>query len=46
MPAHSPLFAALLFGAIVLVTALTFFPALSLGPIAERFAMYPGIAGK
>jgi len=42
MPTYGPLFAALLLGAIVLVTALTFFPALSLGPIAEHFLMNVG----
>ena len=30
-----PLFSGLLLGTVVLVAALTFFPALSLGPIAE-----------
>jgi potassium-transporting ATPase potassium-binding subunit len=42
IPTHGPLFAALLLGAIVLVTALTFFPALSLGPIAEHYLMHLG----
>jgi K+-transporting ATPase ATPase A chain len=42
MPTHDPLFAALLLGTIVLVTALTFFPALSLGPIAEHYLMHLG----
>jgi K+-transporting ATPase ATPase A chain len=42
IPTHGPMFAALLFGAIVLVTALTFFPALSLGPIAEHYLMHLG----
>jgi K+-transporting ATPase ATPase A chain len=42
MPTHGPLFAALLLGTIVLVTALTFFPALSLGPVAEHFSMQSG----
>jgi K+-transporting ATPase ATPase A chain len=42
MPTHGPLFAALLLGAIVLVTALTFFPALALGPIAEYYLMHLG----
>jgi K+-transporting ATPase ATPase A chain len=35
-------FAGLLLGSIVLVTALTFFPALSLGPIAEQYLMHLG----
>jgi len=42
LPTHGPLFFALLIGAIVLVTALTFLPALALGPIAEHFAMRSG----
>jgi K+-transporting ATPase ATPase A chain len=42
LPTHGPLFAGLLLGAIVLVTALTFFPALALGPIAEHFLMHLG----
>jgi potassium-transporting ATPase potassium-binding subunit len=35
-------FAILLFGAIGLLAALTFFPALSLGPIAEHYLMRAG----
>jgi K+-transporting ATPase ATPase A chain len=35
LPTTGPLFATLLGGAIVLVAALTFVPALALGPIAE-----------
>jgi len=42
IPTHGPMFAALLLGAVVLVTALTFFPALSLGPIAEHYFMHLG----
>ena len=42
MPTHGPLFAALLLGTIILVTALSFFPALSLGPIAEHYLMHLG----
>ena len=38
-PVTTPLFAALLVGVIVIVGALTFFPALSLGPIVEHFLM-------
>jgi K+-transporting ATPase ATPase A chain len=41
-PVDGPLFAALLIGVIILVGALTFFPALSLGPIAEHFDMLMG----
>jgi len=42
LPTHGPLFAALLLGTIVLLTALTFFPALSLGPIAEHYLLHVG----
>jgi K+-transporting ATPase ATPase A chain len=42
IPTHGPLFAALLTGAIVLLAALTFFPALSLGPLAEHFLASAG----
>jgi len=35
LPSDSPLFGALVFGTILLVGGLSFFPALALGPIAE-----------
>ena len=41
-PTHGPLFVVLLTGVVVIVGALTFFPALSLGPIVEHFLMYQG----
>jgi potassium-transporting ATPase potassium-binding subunit len=41
-PVTTPLFTALLVGVIVIVGALTFFPALSLGPIVEHFLMNGG----
>jgi len=41
--AHGLLFGALLVGTIVIVTALTFFPTLSLAPIAEHYLMTSGI---
>jgi K+-transporting ATPase ATPase A chain len=41
-PVTTPLFAALLVGVIVIVGALTFFPALSLGPIVEHLLMAQG----
>ena len=41
-PVTTPLFAALLVGVILIVGALTFFPALSLGPIVEHFLMDAG----
>jgi K+-transporting ATPase ATPase A chain len=39
LPTHSPLFVALLAGTVVLVGALTFFPAIALGPIVEHFML-------
>jgi K+-transporting ATPase ATPase A chain len=41
-PVTTPLFTGLLVGVIVIVGALTFFPALSLGPIVEHFLMQNG----
>ena len=41
-PTNGPLFAALLIGVVVIVGALTFFPALSLGPIVEHFVAHGG----
>jgi potassium-transporting ATPase potassium-binding subunit len=38
LPTHKPLFVALLVGVILILTGLTYFPALSLGPIAEALA--------
>lgn len=38
LPTHTPLFAGLLIGVILLITGLTFFPALALGPLAEALA--------
>ncbi|MGO4804384.1 potassium-transporting ATPase subunit KdpA [Arthrobacter sp. 2MCAF15] len=35
VPTHGPLFAALLLGVTVILTALSYFPALALGPLAE-----------
>jgi K+-transporting ATPase ATPase A chain len=43
-PVTTPLFSALLVGVIVIVGALTFFPALSLGPIVEHLLMAQGQA--
>jgi K+-transporting ATPase ATPase A chain len=39
LPTHTPLFIALLIGTVVLVGALTFVPALALGPIVEQLQM-------
>ncbi len=41
-PVTTPLFVGLLLSVIVIVTALTFFPALSLGPIVEQLLMRAG----
>jgi len=38
LPTHTPLFASLLVGVILLITGLTFFPALALGPLAEALS--------
>jgi K+-transporting ATPase ATPase A chain len=39
LPTHGPLFVALLIGVVLLVGALTFLPALALGPIAEHLSL-------
>ena len=41
-PTHGPLFVGLFVGTVVLIAALTFFPALSLGPLVEHFLMRSG----
>ena len=40
LPTHTPLFAGLVVGTVLLVGALTFVPALALGPIVEHFQLY------
>jgi K+-transporting ATPase ATPase A chain len=42
LPTHGPLFVGLLVGTVILVGALTFFPALALGPIVEHYLMQDG----
>ena len=42
LPTHTLLFIAMLIGVIIIVGALTFFPALSLGPILEHLQMAAG----
>jgi K+-transporting ATPase ATPase A chain len=42
LPTHGPLFVGLLVATVVVIGALTFFPALSLGPIVEHFLMHQG----
>jgi K+-transporting ATPase ATPase A chain len=41
LPTHTPLFAAMLTGVVILVGALTFIPALALGPIVEHVLAHP-----
>ena len=41
-PTHGPLFVVLLVGVVLIVGALTYFPALSLGPIVEHYLMRDG----
>ena len=42
LPTDGTLFVVLLIGTVLIVGALTYFPALSLGPIVEHFQMYAG----
>jgi K+-transporting ATPase ATPase A chain len=39
LPTHTPLFVAMLIGVVIIVGALTFIPALALGPIVEQLMM-------
>ena len=39
LPTHSPLFVVLLVSVVIVVGALSFFPALALGPIVEHLQM-------
>jgi K+-transporting ATPase ATPase A chain len=41
-PTHGPLFVGLLVGTVIIVAALTYFPAVSLGPIVEHYLMQGG----
>lgn len=42
LPTHTPLFISLLVGVVLLIGALTFVPALALGPIVEHLLMHAG----
>ena len=42
LPTHGALFVGLLVATVIVIGALTFFPALSLGPIVEHFLMHQG----
>jgi K+-transporting ATPase ATPase A chain len=44
LPTHTPLFVALIIGTVALVGALTFVPALALGPVVEHFQMIQGVS--
>jgi K+-transporting ATPase ATPase A chain len=43
LPTHSPQFVGLLLGVILIVGALAYFPAVSLGPVMEHLAMNQGV---
>jgi len=40
LPTHTPLFVVLLVSVVLIVGALTFLPALALGPIVEHLQLY------
>jgi len=42
LPTHGPLFVGLLVATVIVIGALTFFPALALGPIVEHLLMHQG----
>ncbi len=42
LPTHTPLFVFFLIGVVLVVGALTFFPALALGPVVEHLMLYGG----
>ncbi len=44
LPTHTPLFVVFLVSTVIIVGALTFFPALALGPIVEHLVMTGGIS--
>jgi len=41
-PTHGPLFVVLLVGTVIIIAVLTYFPAVSLGPIVEHYLMHGG----
>jgi K+-transporting ATPase ATPase A chain len=41
-PTHGPLFVGLLVGTVIIIAVLTYFPAVSLGPIVEHYLMHSG----
>ncbi len=42
LPTHTPLFVVVLIGTVITVGALTFVPALALGPVVEHFLLFAG----
>jgi K+-transporting ATPase ATPase A chain len=42
LPTHGPLFVGLLIGTVIIVGALTYFPALALGPVVEHYLLEAG----
>ena len=42
LPTHTPMFVFFLVGVVIVIGALTFFPALALGPIVEHLMLYGG----
>jgi K+-transporting ATPase ATPase A chain len=44
LPTHTPLFVGLLVAVVILVGALSFFPALALGPIVEQLQMMASVS--
>jgi K+-transporting ATPase ATPase A chain len=44
LPTHTPLFVFWLVGVVIVIGALTFFPALALGPIVEHLQLYGGVS--
>jgi K+-transporting ATPase ATPase A chain len=46
LPTHTPLFIVLLIGTVLMVGALTFVPALALGPVVEHLQMLGAVAAK
>jgi potassium-transporting ATPase potassium-binding subunit len=40
LPTHTPLFVAMLVGTVIIIGALTFIPALALGPVVEHLTLY------
>jgi K+-transporting ATPase ATPase A chain len=43
LPTHTPLFIAMVVATVLIVGALTFFPALAVGPIVEHFMLHGGV---